>query len=180
MFELRSYREFRVCVIVGPLSARQSLVWTNPNVVILGLKRRLWSSLVNITEKYDVIKRLMSQGFCLFVCISSLYWLVVGSMASGRLSTTKRQTPNRLESISSNGCSCIISGQGWDRHLFAMKYYAEKNKGDVLDFFKDPNYVRINRIILSTSTVTSPALQIGGFGPVIPEGYGVGTCAHIY
>ena len=61
-----------------------------------------------------------------------------------------------------------------------MKYYAEKNKGDVPDFFKDPNYVRINRIILSTSTVTSPALQIGGFGPVIPEGYGVGTCPLIY
>ena len=54
-----------------------------------------------------------------------------------------------------------------------MKYYAERN-GQVPDLFKDPNYMKINRIILSTSTVTSPALQMGGFGPVIPNGYGVG------
>ena len=72
-------------------------------------------------------------------------------------------------------CDVIFLGQGWDRHLFAMKYYAEK-KGYVPPFFQDPNYLKINRIILSTSTVSSPALQMGGFGPVIPEGYGVGEC----
>lgn len=44
--------------------------------------------------------------------------------------------------------------------------------------FSDPNYAKINHIILSTSTVGSPAINIGGFAPVVRDGYGVGelTC----
>ncbi len=43
-----------------------------------------------------------------------------------------------------------------------------------LAVFQDPGYVKINRNVLSTSTVSSAALEMGGFGPVIPEGYGIG------
>lgn len=54
-----------------------------------------------------------------------------------------------------------------------MKHLAEKS-GNVPDFYSDPGYIKLNHIILSTSTLTSPAVVIGGFGPVTPNGYGVG------
>lgn len=68
-----------------------------------------------------------------------------------------------------------MTGQGFDRHLFAMRYYANK-EGKSAEIFDDPNYTAINHIILSTSTLSSPALKIGGFGAVVPDGYGIGRC----
>lgn len=66
-------------------------------------------------------------------------------------------------------------GQGFDRHLFAMKTAAERVR--VLDkfaLFNDPAYARINHNIISTSTLSSDALLAGGFGPVVKNGYGIG------
>lgn len=40
--------------------------------------------------------------------------------------------------------------------------------------FEDPSYSYINEIILSTSTLSSDAVLLGGFAPVSPRGYGVG------
>lgn len=66
-------------------------------------------------------------------------------------------------------------GQGFDRHLFALKTAAERIRIiDDFDLFKDPAYVRINQNILSTSTLTSNGLLAGGFGPVVKNGYGIG------
>ncbi|XP_052287068.1 carnitine O-palmitoyltransferase 2, mitochondrial-like isoform X2 [Dreissena polymorpha] len=65
-------------------------------------------------------------------------------------------------------------GNGWDRHLFVMKYYAEKEGVELPGLYQDPAYARINHIILSTSTLTSPAVVIGGFGAVTLNGYGIG------
>jgi len=64
-------------------------------------------------------------------------------------------------------------GQGFDRHLFALRLMAEST-GKVPDIFQDPAYKQINHIILSTSTLSSPALMLGGFGPVVRDGFGVG------
>ncbi|XP_032237594.2 carnitine O-palmitoyltransferase 2, mitochondrial [Nematostella vectensis] len=64
-------------------------------------------------------------------------------------------------------------GQGFDRHLFALRTIATA-AGQKPDIFEDEAYSRINRIYLSTSTLSSPAILLGGFGPVIPEGLGVG------
>lgn len=64
-------------------------------------------------------------------------------------------------------------GQGFDRHLFALRVIAEST-GKVPDIFQDPAYKQINHIILSTSTLSSPALMLGGFGPVVRDGFGVG------
>ncbi|KAF7657165.1 hypothetical protein LDENG_00030900 [Lucifuga dentata] len=69
-------------------------------------------------------------------------------------------------------------GQGFDRHLFALRYLAN-SKGQVLhDLYTDPAYSAINHNILSTSTLTSPAVNIGGFAPVVPDGFGVGYGIH--
>ncbi|CAN9500777.1 unnamed protein product [Ophioblennius macclurei] len=69
-------------------------------------------------------------------------------------------------------------GQGFDRHLFAMRYLSA-SKGQALhSLFTDPAYAAINHNILSTSTLTSPAVSLGGFAPVVPDGFGVGYGLH--
>lgn len=66
-----------------------------------------------------------------------------------------------------------FAGKGFDRHLFALRILAESKNGKIPDIFQDPSYNLINHIILSTSTLTSPALRVGGFGPVSPDGFGI-------
>lgn len=69
-------------------------------------------------------------------------------------------------------------GQGFDRHLFALRYLAN-SKGQALhSLYTDPAYAAINHNILSTSTLTSPAVSLGGFAPVVPDGFGVGYGVH--
>lgn len=66
-----------------------------------------------------------------------------------------------------------LTGKGWDRHLFALKTLAaEQNLKP--DIFADKSYGVLQNIILSTSTLSSPALDGGGFGPVGPDCYGIG------
>ena len=40
--------------------------------------------------------------------------------------------------------------------------------------FTDAGWARINHNVLSTSTLASDAIEGGGFGPVVEDGYGVG------
>lgn len=65
-------------------------------------------------------------------------------------------------------------GQGFDRHLFGLRHTAELNKILQPGIFTDPAYAKINHNILSTSTLSSPGLAAGGFGPVVQDGYGIG------
>lgn len=69
-------------------------------------------------------------------------------------------------------------GQGFDRHLFALRYLAAGKGVSLPELYQDPAYARINHNILSTSTLTSPAVQLGGFAPVVPDGFGVGYGVH--
>lgn len=69
-------------------------------------------------------------------------------------------------------------GQGFDRHLFAMRYLANSKGMALPDIYQDPAYAAINHNILSTSTLTSPAVNLGGFAPVVPDGFGVGYGVH--
>ncbi|XP_076246066.1 carnitine palmitoyltransferase 2 isoform X2 [Calliopsis andreniformis] len=65
-------------------------------------------------------------------------------------------------------------GQGFDRHLFALKKIWENSNSPKPAIFEDPSYEYINNNILSTSTLSSPAVFAGGFGPVVQNGYGIG------
>jgi carnitine O-palmitoyltransferase 2 len=65
-------------------------------------------------------------------------------------------------------------GQGFDRHLFALKFLNGKLNGAPLPIFEDPAYAKLNYIVLSTSTLVSPALEVGGFAAVVPDGLGIG------
>ncbi|KYO19374.1 spermatogenesis-associated protein 9 [Alligator mississippiensis] len=69
-------------------------------------------------------------------------------------------------------------GQGFDRHLFSLSYLAMSKGMPLPDFYQDQAYVQLNHNILSTSTLTSPAVQFGGFAPVVPNGFGVGYAVH--
>ncbi|XP_022113656.1 carnitine O-palmitoyltransferase 2, mitochondrial [Pieris rapae] len=67
-------------------------------------------------------------------------------------------------------------GQGFDRHLFALRKMAEENniQTEIYDSFE---YKYLNKSILSTSTLSSPNVLAGGFGPVTREGFGIGYSA---
>lgn len=72
----------------------------------------------------------------------------------------------------------LLTGQGFDRHLFSLSYLAMSKGMPLPDFYQDQAYVQLNHNILSTSTLTSPAVQFGGFAPVVPNGFGVGYAVH--
>lgn len=69
-------------------------------------------------------------------------------------------------------------GQGFDRHLFALRYLTNSKGRALHSLYTDPAYAAINHNILSTSTLTSPAVSLGGFAPVVPDGFGVGYGVH--
>lgn len=55
-----------------------------------------------------------------------------------------------------------------------MKHVAESRGGRVPEFFTDDTYQYANHYILSTSTLSTETVLIGGFGPVVADGYGIG------
>jgi hypothetical protein len=65
-------------------------------------------------------------------------------------------------------------GKGVDRHLFALKCIAEKNGLPVPDFFNSDAWKMLSHTILSTSNCGNPSLALFGFGPVVPNGLGIG------
>jgi hypothetical protein len=65
-------------------------------------------------------------------------------------------------------------GKGVDRHLFALKCIAEKNGHPIPDFFNSEAWNVLSHTILSTSNCGNPSLALFGFGPVVPDGLGIG------
>ncbi|EDX08997.1 GD13716 [Drosophila simulans] len=65
-------------------------------------------------------------------------------------------------------------GQGFDRHLFALRHTAQKEGIPIPDLYETEAYKRINNNIISTSTLGSDALLAGSFGPVVKNGFGIG------
>jgi Choline/Carnitine o-acyltransferase len=73
---------------------------------------------------------------------------------------------------------CMM-GKGVDRHLFALQKWFERgavqtSSKQLPSIFSDPAYRTFKDIRVSTSTLASPALAGGGFGPVSRTSYGVG------
>jgi len=67
-----------------------------------------------------------------------------------------------------------LVGKGIDRHLFALKKHAELLGMPSPSIFEDSSYAAMGDIRMSTSTLSSPALDGGGFGPVSRTSYGIG------
>ncbi|PZC83685.1 hypothetical protein B5X24_HaOG207212 [Helicoverpa armigera] len=68
-------------------------------------------------------------------------------------------------------------GQGFDRHMFALMKMAEDNNMPRPEIFDSYEYKFLNKSILSTSTLSSPSVMAGGFGPVVKEGFGIAYSA---
>lgn len=77
-----------------------------------------------------------------------------------------------------NGCGTWpLTSAGVDRHLFGLRMLYEENPGafgEKPGIFTDPLYPRSSHWKLSTSHCGSPSLSLFGFGPVVPQGFGVG------
>ena len=74
-------------------------------------------------------------------------------------------------------------GKGVDRHLYALKCIAERNGLPTPAFFHSEPWSMLNHTVLSTSNCGNPSLALFGFGPVVPDGLGIGyiikeTCLH--
>ena len=86
-------------------------------------------------------------------------------------------------------------GHGFDRHLLGLRVIAaekllkvrilyESCRCRILDFeilqmktpelYLDPVYQEANHYILSTSTLSTSTIMLGGFGPVVDDGFGIG------
>ena len=65
-------------------------------------------------------------------------------------------------------------GHGVERHLFALSCIADKFGFEQPKFFQSSSWKILNHTVLSTSNCGNPALRLFGFGPVVPDGYGVG------
>ncbi|CAO1613709.1 unnamed protein product [Parajaminaea phylloscopi] len=70
-------------------------------------------------------------------------------------------------------------GQGHDRHLYAMYSLAKSDvakgkRSEMPELFRDAGFATLNHTILSTSNCGNPALRLFGFGPVSPDGFGIG------
>lgn len=94
--------------------------------------------------------------------------------AKGRSTTEMRALIDECSKKHGQLTKEAAMGQGFDRHLFALRHMAKVHCHPVPDLYKDPSYALVNHNVLSTSTLSSAALLAGGFGPVVADGYGIG------
>jgi len=66
-----------------------------------------------------------------------------------------------------------LIGAGMDRHLWVLQRMAAE-RGLAPPLFESEAYRRLSKIVISTSTLSSPALANGGFGPFHPDCFAVG------
>lgn len=64
------------------------------------------------------------------------------------------------------------------RHLLALYSLWNKQHSGTdekpPEIFTGKGYATTNHVVLSTSNCGNPALRIFGFGPVVPDGFGIG------
>ncbi|KAL3125404.1 hypothetical protein niasHT_002132 [Heterodera trifolii] len=65
-------------------------------------------------------------------------------------------------------------GKGFDRHFFGLRLAAQRLGHNMPKLFANPIYERMNHFVLSTSTLSTDTIHFGGFGPVVPDGIGIG------
>jgi len=64
-------------------------------------------------------------------------------------------------------------GKGVDRHLLGLMMCSREKNEPLPAIFSDPSYGVSRHFRLSTSNLTPGPAFIGGFGPVVDDGYGV-------
>jgi len=69
--------------------------------------------------------------------------------------------------------SCL-TGEGFDRHLFAIADQCKKQGIPMPEFLTDKTMDVMKHFRMSTSTLNSDHVKSGGFGPVVDDGYALG------
>ncbi|KAI8914641.1 acyltransferase ChoActase/COT/CPT [Gorgonomyces haynaldii] len=64
-------------------------------------------------------------------------------------------------------------GQGIDRHMLGLRCMIQAGEQEKATMFTDPAYIKSMYFKLSTSNMSPGKWFYGGFGPVVPEGYGI-------
>ena len=64
-------------------------------------------------------------------------------------------------------------GKGIDRHMLGMRCMIRPDELAKATMFTDPAYLKSMYFKLSTSNMSPGKNFYGGFGPVVPEGYGI-------
>lgn len=71
-------------------------------------------------------------------------------------------------------CKEASMGDGFDRHLFALREIALRSGRTLPSFYEDPLYTQSQHFTISTSTLYGECFSGGGFAPVVPDGFGLG------
>uniref|UniRef100_A0A4X2LHI2 Carnitine O-palmitoyltransferase 2, mitochondrial n=1 Tax=Vombatus ursinus TaxID=29139 RepID=A0A4X2LHI2_VOMUR len=66
-----------------------------------------------------------------------------------------------------------ISGQGFDRHLLALRILADSKKGYLPDIFLDSAYDQLNHSLIFSRHLSNPTLNFGASMPIVPDGFGI-------
>ncbi|XP_020843458.1 carnitine O-palmitoyltransferase 2, mitochondrial-like [Phascolarctos cinereus] len=64
-------------------------------------------------------------------------------------------------------------GQGFDRHLLALRILADTKKGYLPDIFLDPAYDQLNHSFVFSRYLFNPTLNFGASMPIVPDGFGI-------
>lgn len=64
-------------------------------------------------------------------------------------------------------------GQGPFCHLAALKHLATSEGQPLHDLYTHPAVASIGHHVISSSSLTGPALLTGGYAPVVPAGFGI-------
>jgi len=96
----------------------------------------------------------------------------------------KEVDSNKLEEMMNSACKkqssrikdCLGSN-GVERYFFALKnmytlFGEELDLTEMPEFFNDLGYKELTYSYISTSRIESKYFDLGGFGPVVPDGYG--------
>lgn len=104
----------------------------------------------------------------------------VQAMSDSSLGSAEKETRLRdAIRVHNDLTKSSVLGQGCDRHVFALRKIWDLTSSSDLSLsrpvlFDLASVAKMNHIILSTSTLSSPYLEGGGFGPVNHNCYGVG------
>jgi carnitine O-acetyltransferase len=85
----------------------------------------------------------------------------------------KKQLFTKAVKSQSNYLKEAAQGKGVDRHLLGLRVQIQSEETPKATLFTDPAYIQSMYFKLSTSNIGTGERLWGGFGPVVPEGYGV-------
>jgi len=107
-------------------------------------------------------------------CLSVESKAFVLGMVDSKVSQEEKRTLFREAAQSHvNYLSEAKKGNGIDRHFLGLMLLTLENGEELHPLFKDPIFLRSCHWNLSTSQVEFKYLTSIGFGPVVPDGYGV-------